>query len=382
MSYLNSPTIVKNNLILCLDANNPKSYNSSENLLLSTTNLGWVPNNTPTRTLNAGVAPDGTTTAIRLDLDSGFEGYYTIFSLTGGLTYTYSLYVKYISGKNTFYFGCDTGNLAAVNFNAQTGVATSRFGSPTNITSTNVGNGWYRISFSLVPPSTGNYAYVIYSEDATALSSFVWGPQVENSPTANTYTPTTTTAVTRSTTWLDLSGNGNNFSLNNMIYSSGQFIFNGTNSYAQNTSRNWIPNYFTICIFAKDWTSGMLASSLHFVSTDHNGWRLETDAARTWHELYPENIDLWSFTSANWNMFSYSHSATQTYSSINGAISNTTNANRVWNTTFSRMDIGRYTLQDNFYLNGKISMVLAYDRNLTAAELMQNFSAIRGRYSV
>jgi hypothetical protein len=49
------------------------------------------------------------------------------------------------------------------------------------------------------------------------------------------------------------------------------------------------------------------------------------------------------------------------------------------------MEIGRYTLQDfntQGYLNGKISSVTAYDKALSQAEIVQNFNALRGRYSI
>ena len=107
---------------------------------------------------------------------------------------------------------------------------------------------------------------------------------------------------------------------------------------------------------------------------------------RSWHNSDSENTDLWgSFTSSNCNMYSYSHSRTGTYSSVNGSIINSTSAARKFDNTFSSMQLGRYTLQSwntGAYLNGKIGMVLAYDKSLSASELKQNFNAIKGRYGL
>jgi hypothetical protein len=47
---------------------------------------------------------------------------------------------------------------------------------------------------------------------------------------------------------------------------------------------------------------------------------------------------------------------------------------------FSQTIIGAYGAAR--YFNGKISNVAIYNRVLTASEILQNFNALRGRYSI
>lgn len=199
-------------------------------------------------------------------------------------------------------------------------------------------------------------------------------------------------------TWYDLSGNSNHFVLaGNSTYgsgalpsynSSGYFQFNYDGSYAYNTSRNWLPDNFTINVFAKDFVGGMLASSLRYVGPDHDGWRLKLSGGETYHNTYPEYYNTWSYSQYSWNMFTYVHSSTYAKNYINGvevssisAASGTYN----WSGGYNNMAIGRYTLQTwntGEFLNGKISSVLAYDKVLSTAEINKIFNSYRGRYSI
>ena len=184
-------------------------------------------------------------------------------------------------------------------------------------------------------------------------------------------------------TWYDLSGNGNHFILiNGPTYIDKTLVFDGVNDYATNSSRNWLINNITIEIVAKSYVSGMLASSLHYVSPDHNGWRFEPDGARTWHSLYPEYTFRWGQLNPEWNCFIYSHSTNGGYSFLNNKLTASVSTAYTWNTSYNRMDIGRYTLQNNNYLNGSISSIRIYDRVLSTQEIQQNFEALRGRYGI
>lgn len=153
------------------------------------------------------VAPDGV-------------GRYTTITSTGATGATGSLYKPMPAVSNTavttmsvyvkagttdkcqlrFY---DTSNAALATFNLTTGVVESSSG-PTLVgtTITPAGGGAYRISMSInygARPSGGlaAYLYVNFNSPAVGDSILAWGMQLEVSPTATSYIPTTTATATR-----------------------------------------------------------------------------------------------------------------------------------------------------------------------------------------
>ncbi len=144
---------------------------------------------------NTSVAPDGTTTADKLVEDATSNSHQisiNSISVTQGLTYTTSIYVKSIERSQVVLFLSNVfGDTYITNL-------------ATDPKSTNVGNGWYRISITAVATSTGTGSLYVglmnggvktYTGDGTS-GIYVWGAQLENSVQAGAYTPTTTTAIT------------------------------------------------------------------------------------------------------------------------------------------------------------------------------------------
>ena len=120
------------------------------------------------------------------------------FSLTGA-TCTFSAYLK--AGVRTYAF---LGNAShAISINLSTGVATSATGSPTNITSTSFGNGWYRVSFTVVLVTSQLFIYtstdgVFANRNYAGVAGngiYAWGAQIELASSVGAYTATTTTAI-------------------------------------------------------------------------------------------------------------------------------------------------------------------------------------------
>ena len=151
-------------------------------------------------------SPIGTLTADEIIEDSSTGNHYvtngSVSSSVSGTAYTYSVYVK--AGQRAFCFllANGTGTLQVVSVNLSTGVATSAVGSPSLITSTDVGNGWYRISFSYTSGTTGSVGHEVrlstngiwgdrsYTGNG-AGSVYAWGAQLEQSATVGEYIPTT-----------------------------------------------------------------------------------------------------------------------------------------------------------------------------------------------
>jgi hypothetical protein len=170
-------------------------------------NAAWTKSRV-TATQNAVVAPDGTTTAESVldTLDTGVHNLAntTALSFQSGLTYVCSVYAK----QNTNQFlqiiadsGIWTGR---VNFDISSGTVTAQQTATGTIV--DAGNGWYRCIavFTSIGSTTGKVyisnittgaAARFESYTGTGTGWYLWGAQLELGSTANTYIPTTTTAV-------------------------------------------------------------------------------------------------------------------------------------------------------------------------------------------
>ncbi|NDB60149.1 hypothetical protein EB001_17120, partial [bacterium] len=367
------------------------------------------------------LSPVGQNNASKIQAtNQGFGGLLRTWSspIVSGTQYTFSVYAKagnyrYIGlcPQLTSSYSDPLGGDKYVVYDLYSGKATNNITVLNNSATisasgmVDVGNGWYRCWITGTPGS-GNGLTDISITTSTGDNNYtpagteyvyIYGAQLEKGSTLSSYTQTTSSQISKKLNWYDLSGNSNHFILAGTpgsgsgatptYNSAGYFQFNGDGAYAYNTSRNWIPNNFTINVFAKDFSAGMLASSLMYFGPDHDGWRLKTVGGETYHNNSPEYYNTWSTPLAG-NMFTYVHSPTYAKNYINGVETSSISASSGtydWSNTYSRMEIGRYTLQDwnvGGYLIGKISSITAYDRALSQAEIVQNFNALRGRYSI
>jgi len=179
---------------------------ATTNLLLRSEefdNASWSKLNA-TVNANATTSPSGTIAADEIIEDSAASSHYVTntYSSTSGVSYTYSCYVKAAQRSFCFLVANGAPTLVAVSVNLTTGEASTAVGSPTNIISTAVGNGWYRVSFTYVSGLTGLIGHEVrlstdglwanrsYTGNGTG-SVFAWGAQLEQSSTVGEYIPTT-----------------------------------------------------------------------------------------------------------------------------------------------------------------------------------------------
>ena len=156
-----------------------------------------------TVTANSTISPDGTTNADKLIPSTSHAGHF--FSqdsnITSGVAYTQSIYAK----ANAYSFlqiaGSTGFSTTYQNFNLSDGTLGSTNGGIATIT--NIGNGWYRCTYTLTSTLTGQGRFVIAIvslSTSVRLEAFagngtdgisLYGAQLEQGSTATSYFPTT-----------------------------------------------------------------------------------------------------------------------------------------------------------------------------------------------
>jgi hypothetical protein len=238
-----------------------------------------------------------------------------------------------------------------------------------------------------------------------ATSNFVTGKISSfNSNTAGSVTITnglvlnldagnTTSYPGTGTTWTDLSGNGNNGTLNNSpSYNStngGSFLFDGSSEYVSLTTTK-LPTGTsdrTVIAFVKTPTSfAFLNHIIHWGSTSTNqayGLTLSNGQvnSHTWG-VYPGQGATVSTATNYCVAASYTHSSTLHKFWINGVSQGPgISASIVTGTADARIG-QRITGAEGWGPSGQIYQILVYNRSLSNAEILQIFNDQKGRYGL
>ena len=195
---------------------------AATNLCLRSENITttWVPINA-TRTANATTALDGNTTADKLgDNGATGTGNVTVFqtiTVSSSTKYTASVFLKadqlaFARLEAYQYDGANTGEqYFGLSGDGSLGTASNLDDS----TITKYPDGWYRCSITFTTGANTTFPFAIYLANSISStivnldgtsSIFVWGAQVEASPIATSYIPTTTASVTRNKDDISLTG--------------------------------------------------------------------------------------------------------------------------------------------------------------------------------
>jgi hypothetical protein len=197
------------------------------------------------------------------------------------------------------------------------------------------------------------------------------------------------------TQWNDVTSSGFNFTLiNGPTYSSsnlGSFTFDGVNEIAT-------AGYNT----ALDTQTPTVEVWVRTNATTQNGFWFEKGAVNTQYALFQEGgliqwrmniggITNLSTTTASFMNTTNWFQVVGTYTSgsrilyINGVQVNSDTQTGTIATNSSGMSIGAYggnSGNNSYWYNGALSICRVYNRVLSAAEVLQNFNATRGRYGI
>jgi hypothetical protein len=196
------------------------------------------------------------------------------------------------------------------------------------------------------------------------------------------------------TTWTDLSGNGNNGTLENGVgYSGGSLSFDGVDDYVNAT--NSILNVETGTIDA--WVKcnnpldgiGEVVVARTNVSTGTfnilkgatpNTWRSVIRLSGT-NTQYTINSD--SVATTDWTHIVTTYDGTTQKIFINSVQQTTTNSISGTLNTAGTLEV-RMGMNTNSsgMLNGNLAVCRIYNKALTASEIQQNFNALRGRFGI
>ena len=205
------------------------------------------------------------------------------------------------------------------------------------------------------------------------------------------------------TTWKDLSGNNNNGTLTNgptfSAGNMGSISLDGTNDYVDTVNTGTTFQFanvtFTVSLWIKtSATSGVIISKGATASTA--GWMFQFDSAGTVSgttkgsdgtntynrtSTATVNNNTWRNIVAVYTTNTTTLASNTTSIYIDGVLSNGTGTlgGLVYATTTDTVQIGRRP--SGAYWSGSVSNLLIYNRELTAAEILQNYNATKSRFN-
>jgi hypothetical protein len=200
--------------------------------------------------------------------------------------------------------------------------------------------------------------------------------------------------VSGSTTWFDKSGYGNNGTLiNGPTFSSangGSIVFDGVDDYVQANATN--SSYFSLSVWVKysQFISGFNGYSIVSNNTNPgNGYMLyqATEVPYNRAKIFVVTTSLQFLNTTTLLSTNTWYNITSTYDGsfirlyLNGVLDSSISHTGTVTSNPGPLLIGKLSY-GNYYFNGNVSNTQIYNRALSAAEITQNFNALRGRFGI
>lgn len=378
MSLGHSPSIVTNGLVMYYDMNNTKkswkgapttNYVTNPSTMTGWGNYSNTANGTP-----ATFITEFGTTGYKMDWVGSWNGVWKDITLPSTGVYTFSAWIKWIGGSVNV-----TGGAVYISGWGGADSATTR-------AQTDPGQ-WKRISITLNCTTTTPRFYLICwggTNNADYSSWQVTMPQVEAGSVA---TPFVDGTRTTSNNLVDLTGT-NTVTATSLTYNSDNtFSFNGTSDYL--TVAQTLTTPITISGFVR-YTDQAKTACMYLNSYPHAVLGISLNRSGGGQlVIYIGNGSTWlgtpSITSSVnmtvniWYQITFISNGITSDLYLNGVnVGTVGHAPSGWGNYFA---IGMI-VQTGEYHKGDVSTTQIYNRALTAAEVLQNFNALRGRYGI
>jgi hypothetical protein len=193
-------------------------------------------------------------------------------------------------------------------------------------------------------------------------------------------------SATSTSTWIDLSGQGNAATVVGSIgapsQTTGAFTLNGSNQYA-NVANSFVTTatytksiWFNIANLAA--TNNLLSGNTIFWLSNSNILRA-SDTSQANYSIAAGSIPLSTSTWYNGVVTYNSLATTGTWKLyVNGVLDTTTYANS--NPVLGNIQVGAFG--SGYLFQGQLACPMIYNRVLSDAEVLQNFQALRDRFGV
>ena len=338
------------------------------------------------------VAPDGRTTADKVNINSDSESGVRVFKQFDATQYTMSFYAK--AGTQTdikFYVIQQGVGIWRMDIDLINGVLSNVGAGISNSSITDVGDGWWRITATRTfTAAASNHGYGAVVSSGNGTNFYLWGFQHKQAATAGPYIPTFGSAQTSDvllpqglTTGRDITG----VNLFENVRKQGALNLDG-NSWAEvhdNGSLDFGTGSFTLEAWAKakyvnQGSSYNVILNLGGNLGDTNTACLASDINSNLVLFYGANGTATGvLTSGDWAHIVGVYDGANAIVYANGVKITETARTPLSVTNALSKRIGRDTTSTRYY-NDQLAQPRIYNRGLTASEVLQNYNATKDLY--